>query len=490
MGESQPHSKADERVLTVVLLEAQEDVRTSIAAYFDNQQDIRLEPTSDVSATRDLLASEPVDCLVADPTGLTTDPSRFSIVAQTLSPGCSVIWLLDSEFDGETDQLLQSGNSFIEKGESGTDWQFLAEKIRALVRGKPTSRSPSETYRLLVETARDGLYQLDANGQFVYLNESLATMLGYERQELLGAHGSDVMGAGELERGQEVIQTVLADPSTDSDRVDMTFVRNDGTEITVSLQFVVLTTADGTYDGIMGVARDITERKQREEELKRQNERLDAFAGAISHDLRNPLNVAQLQLDLVGQECNSEHIEPAVDALDRMNTLIDDLLTLARDGTADSDPVACSLSSVATKAFETVETGAAQLEIESDCSLRAHQSSLQQLFENLIRNSVEHGSTSSRSGTGDTVESDGEGVTITVGELADGTGFFVADDGAGIPEDKRDDVFAAGYSSVASGSGLGLQIVSDVVDRHGGDISVEQSASGGARFVITRETPS
>ncbi len=470
MGETQPTAEREKGALTVVLLEGDEAIREGIAGYFANQQDIVLHTASDEARARDLLASKVVDCLVADPTHLTVDESRFAIVTQTLSPDCSVIWLLPGKFDGEKEQLLQSGESLIEKGDHDTDWRFLAEKLRAVVRGGPTRRGPSETYRLLVESARDGLYQLDANGHFIYLNESFAELAGYERDELLGAHATDVMGPGELERGQEATQEVLSAPEKESGRIDMTFVRKDGEEIYISLQFVVLTAPDGTYDGIMGVARDITERKHREEELKRQNERLDAFAGAISHDLRNPLNVAQLQLDLVSRECESDHVEPVADALNRMETLIDDLLTLARDGTADSDPVACSLRTVATEAFETVETADATLDVVSDCSIRAHRSSLQQLFENLIRNAVEHGD---------------DDVTITVGKLPDNPGFFLEDDGPGIPEEEREQVFTAGYSTATSGSGLGLRIVSDIVDRHDWTISVESTETGGARFVVS-----
>lgn len=91
-----------------------------------------------------------------------------------------------------------------------------------------------------------------------------------------------------------------------------------------------------------------------------------------------------------------------------------------------------------------------------------------QLLENLFRNAVEHG---------------GPDVTVEVGALEDG--FFVEDDGPGIPSDARDEVFDVGYSSADDGSGFGLSIVRRIATAHGWDISVTEGTDGGARFEIT-----
>jgi signal transduction histidine kinase len=74
-------------------------------------------------------------------------------------------------------------------------------------------------------------------------------------------------------------------------------------------------------------------------------------------------------------------------------------------------------------------------------------------------------------------------VTVTIGEFEDG--FYIEDDGDGIPEDERDDVFAPGYTTTDDGTGFGLSIVSDIVEAHGWEIRLTDSADGGARFEIT-----
>jgi signal transduction histidine kinase len=95
-----------------------------------------------------------------------------------------------------------------------------------------------------------------------------------------------------------------------------------------------------------------------------------------------------------------------------------------------------------------------------------------------MRNAIEH----ARNQADDNVDKS-ENVTITVGELADG--FYVADDGNGIPESEQDDVFEAGYTTTEQGTGFGLSIVEQVVEAHGWEISITESAEGGARFEVT-----
>jgi len=252
------------------------------------------------------------------------------------------------------------------------------------------------------------------------------------------------------------------------------------------------------------------ERHRQERRLKRQNERLERFASIVSHDLRNPLNVAQGRLShemgrREGNDVSTEHVEEAVDAIDRMEELVDDLLTLARDGRAVDEFETIDLASHLRSAWENVAAPASELHVDVSGTAAADPGRLTQLFENLFRNSVEHGSTGSRTESDDSVEhgSTGnrtesgdnvehgaasgrptsDGVTITVGRVGDG--LYVADDGPGIPEDERDDVFEAGYSTNADGTGFGLEIVREIVDAHGWTVEVTESEAGGARFEIT-----
>jgi len=215
------------------------------------------------------------------------------------------------------------------------------------------------------------------------------------------------------------------------------------------------------------------ERERREEELTRERNRLEDFASVVSHDLRNPLNVAFGRLTLIDDEYDGdpEHVEALRRSLERMDELIDDVLALARGGHQVIDATETSLDDIITAAWDTVENSNATLEREdTDAIITGDQTRLQQLFENLFRNAVEHSDDS---------------VTIRVGTRSDGHGFYVADDGPGIPDDERETVFERGYTTSEEGTGFGLAIVSEIVEAHGGQITVSESESGGTRFDVT-----
>ncbi|WP_394350809.1 GAF domain-containing protein [Haloferax marinisediminis] len=210
---------------------------------------------------------------------------------------------------------------------------------------------------------------------------------------------------------------------------------------------------------------DITERKVREDELKRQNERLEEFSNIVSHDLRNPLSIAHGNLELARETGADERFDTAAAALEQMEALIDDLLSLARRGQLVDETKPVNLESVARRAWTTTETADATLTTPENVVLDADKDRLGELLANLFRNAVEHG---------------GEGVHVDVGGI-DG-GFYVQDDGPGIEPDRRDDVFEPGETTGDDGIGYGLAIVESIADAHGWSAIVTSGTEGGARF--------
>jgi signal transduction histidine kinase len=243
---------------------------------------------------------------------------------------------------------------------------------------------------------------------------------------------------------------------------------------------------------------DVTESERHRRELERQNERLEQFASVVSHDIRNPLNVAQGRLALAREARDDENLETVADALDRMEALVADLLALARQGEAIGDTEPCSLRDVAEEAWAGVDTGDATLDVAGDRTLAADRTRLVQLFENLFRNAVEHGSTGNRteSQSGDAVEHGatspdsqarqdavehgGSSVTVSVAPTDDG--FAVGDDGPGIPVDQRARILEPGVTTTEDGTGFGLAIVASIASAHGWTATVGESEVGGARF--------
>lgn len=216
--------------------------------------------------------------------------------------------------------------------------------------------------------------------------------------------------------------------------------------------------------------RDVTENRRREQRLESTNERLDEFASVVTHDLRNPLNVVKGNLEFAREDHDDEYLAKASNALERMETLIEDVLALARQGQLISETEQITLSSIANQCWVVVDSHDAGLTVESDMMFQADGERIQQLLENLFRNAIKHG---------------GSDVTIRVGALENESGFYVSDNGTGIPENERDNVFETGYSTAENGTGFGLAIVKEIVEAHEWDIRVREGPGGGARFEIT-----
>jgi PAS domain S-box-containing protein len=249
---------------------------------------------------------------------------------------------------------------------------------------------------------------------------------------------------------------------------------------------------------LAGTVETALARAEREELLRQQNERLDEFASVVAHDLRNPLTVAMGFLELASTTGEEAHFDRVEQAHDRIEHLIADLLTLARGESVVADPETRRLETVVEDAWRHVETGTATLSVVGDLpTVDCNPGRLTQLFENLFRNSVEHGSTGNRMQSGDSVEHGstssrpeaddsvdhaGSDFSVTVGTLGDGNGFFVEDDGEGIPADRRETVFDHGVSYSRSGTGFGLSIVQAIAREHGWSVSLTEGSAGGARF--------
>jgi len=231
-----------------------------------------------------------------------------------------------------------------------------------------------------------------------------------------------------------------------------------------------------------GTRTELAAADERIDELEAETEQLANFATIVAHDLRNPLAIAQGNLELARNHDDEAHFEKIADAHDRIQRIIDHTLSMAKDEADGVETERVEVGTVAHEAWETVETGAATLTVSDSLPLAADRDRLQQLFENLFRNAVEHAVPDQQietNGRGESVV--GRGLAVEVGTLADEIGFFVADNGPGIPEGERDSVFDEGYSE-GGGTGLGLSIIADIAAEHGWSVTVTGGRAGGARF--------
>lgn len=318
----------------------------------------------------------------------------------------------------------------------------------------------------VVESMGVGYVLLGETDEVLDLNDAARSLLDGEGRiagnDVHAAFGVDLDGIETPDPGDWATETID--------------IGDDGTDQYVDV--VVWTIETDGVTGRLLVVRDVTERVERELELRRTNERLDRFASLLTHDLRNPLNIAHGRLEMAIDTDNDEHLETVRRQHSRMETIIDDILAMARDGRAVENPKPIDLESVARDSWRSVHTGDANLSIEETTTIEGNRSRLRNLFENLFRNSIEH-STESVDGTTNVSQAD---ITVTV-EAIDG-GFAVSDNGVGIAPDERERIFESGYTTETENTGLGMAIVQEIVDAHGWTIEASESDSGGARFEI------
>jgi PAS domain S-box-containing protein len=306
-------------------------------------------------------------------------------------------------------------------------------------------------------------------GEILDVNSRLERLYGYTTEQLREMSVADYSADDEAYSQDEAARRIRAAAKGEPQTFEWHVKTAAGERIWVRVRL-----NRATIDGeafVVAEIRDVTAQKERERELERQNERLDRFASMVSHDLRNPLQVAKERLAVVREQQESPHFENIARAHERMETIVKETLTLARQGETIDEMESLDLAAAVKEWWATFDADTVTLNVGDAPTVRCDVSRLRHVFENLFRNIQDHC---------------GGGVTVTVGGLPNG--FYVADDGPGIPAGRREEVFKAGHTTGEGNTGFGLAIVSEVVDAHGWDIDVADSEAGGARFEVTGVT--
>ena len=310
--------------------------------------------------------------------------------------------------------------------------------------------------RVVLTQIGDGVVVLDRNGSVVDVNPAAERLLG-DRDRVLGTglpeHFPEFDGLDELDADGSVLVTVETADRKAEAHLHVTRSPLD---------------RGGARYGWVVLLRDVTELERQRRELERKNERLDAFASVVSHDLRNPLSVIDGYADLAQDTGDPEHFDVIRDTAARMNDFLEDLLQLSQRGDTVTDLRTVSLAAVVEDATGPIEDSDLSVSVVDDARVTADRDRLRQVLDNLFRNARDH--------------ADGT-VSVTVGTLSGG--FYVEDDGPGIPEADRGQVFDVGFTTSQEGTGLGLSIVRDIVAAHGWSIAATAGSTGGARFEVT-----
>lgn len=389
-----------------------------------------------------------------------TDPDETKIIEvrfrQADGSWCWIEATLQNRLsDPEINGILVNSRDISQRKQQENQFQALAEEYRMLLANVNDS-----IFFLTVELA-DGEYAF----RFERLNRAYEKQTGITTEEVQGKTPTEVFGE---DAGADLHANYRRCANA---REPISYEEELPVETDARFWQTVLTPVitKGEVTQIIGITRDTTERVKQERQLRNQKERLDEFASVVSHDLRNPLSIAQGRTDLLATDCDSKHLGPIIRSLDRMEEIVADTLTLARQGQVISDTEPIKLVNIVGVCWKNVRTEEATIEIEDEVTIAGDRERLKNVFENLFRNALEHG---------------GSAVTIRVGQI-DNHGLYVEDTGPGIPKEAREAVFDPGHTSASGGTGFGLTIVKRVAEAHGWQVTIVDGTDGGARFEFT-----
>lgn len=348
-------------------------------------------------------------------------------------------------------------------------------EVMAAIRDVTEQVALEKKYRTILGTAPDAGFVADAaTGEITEVNQQATELLGYTEEELVGMRQVELHPSGESDRYRQLFEEHVdrgrAVFSRFPDGSDILVETVDGDRIPVEINAQVFELGDRRL--ITGVFRDVSDQREYERRLEREIDRLEDLASILSHDVRSPLGVAEGYTELVQETGDVSKLDRVSRAQERVRGIIESVLEMIDKGQSigEASLAPIDLEEHARRSWQMTNTNGSTLVVEESVSFLADRDRISHVFENLFRNAIEHG---------------GEQVTVTVGQLDDEPGFFVEDDGPGIPEDRRETVFEPRYTTSEDGTGFGLAIVKEIASAHGWSVSVTESSDGGARFEFT-----
>jgi two-component system sensor kinase FixL len=362
----------------------------------------------------------------------------------------------------------------------------------------------AEKFRLVVESCPTGIIMVDRFGRIALMNSETERLFGYRREEVLGQPIEVLVPQRFRPQHPQFLQKYMAQPEARSMGIgrDLYGLRKDGSEFPVEIGLHPTPGKDGML--VLAAIVDITERKQREEELRQytarlqqSNRELQDFAYVSSHDLQEPLRKIQAFGDRLKSTCSAslpqqgnDCVERMQKAAARMRVLIEDLLKFSRV-TSKAQPFApVNLNEVIDDVLEDLEvrinaTGA-QISVAKLPVIDADPMQMRQLFQNLIGNALKF----ERPGVPPAIDIRADRLAGS-DALPDSTlcEIIVTDNGIGFDNKYSQrifDVFQRLHErDQYEGSGIGLSICRKIVERHCGSISAQGRPDEGATFVIT-----
>ena len=363
--------------------------------------------------------------------------------------------------------------------------------ITASKQAEEALRESERHFRAAFDDSPIGMNFVNRQGRFERVNDAYCRLVGYSREQLLGKKLLDITHPDDIARGLEAIRQFAAGERR-TYQVENRYVHADGHIVWAFLNVTLVVDAQGQPLHFFGQIQDITQLKQDEIELRRQaqelersNQELDDFAYIASHDLKTPLrgidNLSKWIADDSAStlsEASREHLRKLRQRIARLDRLLDDLLQYSRAGHHLGDLLPIQTGPLVRSIVELLNPppGFVVNVANGMPLLKTHKAPLELVFRNLIDNAIKHH---------DRAEGRIEVSAVVRLRFVE---FTVRDDGPGISDDYHERVFRMFQTlkprDETEGSGIGLAVVKKVVERQGGQVTIE-SRGRGATFRFT-----
>ena len=324
-------------------------------------------------------------------------------------------------------------------------------------------RESEEKYRGLINGMSDTVWVIDFDANFIDVNDASVEVLGYSREELLSMGPQDI----DTSVGVEEIKGLIEQMPTDEIQLfETTHITKDGKTIPVEVKSSLV-----TYKGkqvILSIARDITERKRAEAEIKSHQEHIALINQILRHDLTNDLVVIQSAINFYNESPEEGLLKEISSRTEKSLELIKNMRELEFFVSRHRKLKVCDMRDVIETVVENYPSVA--FKIKGKARVMADDA-LSSVIDNIIGNAVIHGKA--------------DRITITTGKEGDMCAVRIADNGAGIPDDIKEKIFEEGFIYGDTGhTGIGLHIVEKAMESYGGYAYVEDNETKGTVIAL------
>ena len=401
------------------------------------------------------------------------DADRADDNADRVGPSVSV-----AETDSSADLVGTDSEADVDETDAATD---LSADIDGAAERNARQRTKGELRRI-IDLIPDNIFAKNRDGEYLLANEATADMYGLTPSDVEGKREADLLANDAEIAAFRADDRAVIESGEPRYIPEETVTTHDGETRILETTKIPYRPTDADEPAVLGYSRDVTERKRYERQLETQLENLEVLNQVVRHDIRNDLQLVSAYADILDGTLE-DRAQGHLDIIKRSAENAVELTTTARDLAktmlqTDADLRPVDLETRLGEQIERLLSARPSVSITVDGSIPSvdvvADDLLEAVFRNVLKNAVEHNDTEHPK------------IAIAATADADHVTLRIADNGPGVPDDRKERIFGRGEQGLESaGTGIGLYLVDTLVGRYGGSVRIEDNTPRGAVVVLT-----